>query len=804
MNYITIDISNATKQFIEAIQTHGLNPPMSINPGKFYRFPGLNKDHKNKAAYCKLFNEGLGGIFGDFSSNIHEIFQIKSDKPLSPEKQSKLKLEIEKNRSKINLERKQIQLNSQNEANNIWHNSIEINNHPYLNDKKINSYGLRQYQGNKVIAEMVCHNAILIPLYGNNEIYSLQFIQDSNNKRFLYGGRKDGCYFIIGDPDKCNIICIAEGYATGASIFESTGYTVVIAFDSGNLLSVTEAIKNKYSDKTIVICADDDFTNKVNTGLNKATEAASKFGVKLSVPLFGKNRPNYAKDFNDLLQIKGSKAVLDIINSSVAIETYPIPLPTLSHEVKELNKDMLPECIRDYIFDIAERQQCPPDFVAVTAIIALSSLLGRKAIMQVKMHDNWFATPNQWGVIIGRPSAMKSPSMKAALMPLRKIEEDNARIYDEQLKEFNIEQELSDIDKPIKKKKITKLLNSGDKDMARELLESNDKNTPPIRKRLIINDSTIEKLGELLNENPNGLMLVRDELSGWLSILMREDGQQDRAFYLECFDGDNKFSYHRIGRGTIEINNCTLSLIGGIQPTKISNLVYQAMIGIADDGLIQRLQLATWPKDNCKWQWIDRAPNKAAQDKYFQTFKTLNELIFNTDGGAKIFSFTPEAQELCKSWNEELHELLKSDDINPLIESHLLKMPQTIASLALLFEIITGGRDVVDVDATIYAIGLADYFRSHAEKIYNIIGNAGINGAKLILKRKNKLPDPFVTRDIQRKKWSGLFDTDIINDAISYLVEYRHLIPTEVMTTIKGGRPTIGYTWNKTKPNNHT
>jgi hypothetical protein len=51
--------------------------------------------------------------------------------------------------------------------------------------------------------------------------------------------------------------------------------------------------------------------------------------------------------------------------------------------------------------------------------------------------------------------------------------------------------------------------------------------------RLVVNDSSVEKLGELLNENPNGLTLVRDELSGWLGKLSKEEFQSERAFYLE-------------------------------------------------------------------------------------------------------------------------------------------------------------------------------------------------------------------------------------------------------------------------------
>ncbi len=69
----------------------------------------------------------------------------------------------------------------------------------------------------------------------------------------------------------------------------------------------------------------------------------------------------------------------------------------------------------------------------------------------------------------------------------------------------------------------------------------------------IVNDVSVEKLGELLKENPRGLLMVRDELAGFLANLERKEYQSDRAFYLTAFNGDDQFTYDRIERGTILI-----------------------------------------------------------------------------------------------------------------------------------------------------------------------------------------------------------------------------------------------------------
>ncbi len=104
------------------------------------------------------------------------------------------------------------------------------------------------------------------------------------------------------------------------------------------------------------------------------------------------------------------------------------------------------------------------------------------------------------------------------------------------------------------------------------------------KRRFIVNDVTVEKLGKLLKENPRGLLMVRDELSGFLANLERKEYQTDRAFYLTAFNGKKSYTYDRIGRGTIFITHVTLSMIGGIQPSRIIPLIQAIQRGINDDG----------------------------------------------------------------------------------------------------------------------------------------------------------------------------------------------------------------------------
>src|SRR5262249_27530129 len=118
--------------------------------------------------------------------------------------------------------------------------------HPYLQAKGIKSHGLRLHD-----------SALVIPMRDTaGLIHSLQFIGPDGEKRFLTGGPGKGGYFSIGKPS--GTVCIAEGFATAASVHEATGYAVAVAFNAGNLLAVALALRDKLPAARIVICADND------------------------------------------------------------------------------------------------------------------------------------------------------------------------------------------------------------------------------------------------------------------------------------------------------------------------------------------------------------------------------------------------------------------------------------------------------------------------------------------------------------------------------------------------------------------
>ena len=242
------------------------------------------------------------------------------------------------------------------------------------------------------------------------------------------------------------------------------------------------------------------------------------------------------------------------------------PLPDDLPPVMAYESDMLPDPLRVFVDDIAERMQCPPDFPAVAVLAVIGAVIGRRCGIRPKRRDDWVVLPNLWGGVVGRPSLLKSPAVKVPLSLLDRLEATARKQFEADMYEYLKEAALDKAQSKAAEERVKQAIKKGaDRETAMEIL---DKCPPgaaaPIRKRYVTNDTTVEKLGEILAENPNGVMVFRDELLGWLYGLEKDGQQGARAFYLEAWDGTGCFTYDRIGRGTVEIDSAIVSIFGGI------------------------------------------------------------------------------------------------------------------------------------------------------------------------------------------------------------------------------------------------
>ena len=297
------------EQFRDAIQAVGLTPPDVIEPGKFHRFPGDGKANGNRAGWCKLFTDGNGGIFGDHSTGFSEKWQAQRGRPYSKVEREALNQQIDATRKQAETDQRERRAEAAKQADAIWNAATPApDDHPYLAGKGVKPHGARLNNG-----------ALVVPLWDGGELTSLQFINGDGTKRFLADGRIAGCYYIVGNPESATALCIAEGFATGASIYEATGHPVAVAFNAGNLFAVAKAMRERFSDLQLIVCADDDATTEGNPGITKATEAARAVAGLLAVPDFGPDRPDGVTDFNDLVKHRGVEAVQRAIANAVIV-----------------------------------------------------------------------------------------------------------------------------------------------------------------------------------------------------------------------------------------------------------------------------------------------------------------------------------------------------------------------------------------------------------------------------------------------------------------------------------------------------
>ncbi len=246
-----------------------------IADGQLHRFHVEGDKSGSKNGWYILHIDGVAfGIFGSWKTGVRKTWCSKKKGDLTAAEREEQKRRIAAAIKLRETEDAAVKQAVREEATTIWAVSPSASDqHLYLRAKGVKCHGLRLYNKRKLI----------VPLYDSaGVLHSLQFIDFKGNKRFLPGGRKKGCHFMIGGLS--GTLCIAEGYATAASIYEATGYATAVSFDAGNLLPVAQALREKFPSIKMVICADNDVGTAGNPGLTNARAAAAAVGAFITFP----------------------------------------------------------------------------------------------------------------------------------------------------------------------------------------------------------------------------------------------------------------------------------------------------------------------------------------------------------------------------------------------------------------------------------------------------------------------------------------------------------------------------------------
>jgi len=398
------------QQIREAMISHGITPPDQIYlDAKIHRFG------KKDSCWYVFFNDGIAaGSYGDWRENSSYDWCSKKTNKITPEQQAEFRARMEFARAEREKEKLILQHEAKLLANKIWESSQIASDHAYLTRKMIKGCGAR-----------ISRDNLVIPLYNESgEICTLQFIDPDGNKKFLSNGQVKDCYFRIGKPN--GNVCIAEGFATAATIHEATGYAVIVAFNAGKLEACAKFVRARMPKSNIIICADFD-----KVGIEKATLAADAVNGVMIYPDFGDNKPDGATDFNDLFILQG----IDVVRGAIIKDQKSNNI--LDSDVKYSSVDVVQYVDDNHILKklsmyISEKTYLPVSTVFLAGLGVFSSIACRKYAVTYQDREK---LPIGLYVVTEQPSGSgKSRCLKYFQKPFYEMSE---RIHDEIKKEYS-------------------------------------------------------------------------------------------------------------------------------------------------------------------------------------------------------------------------------------------------------------------------------------------------------------------------------------------------------------------------------
>jgi hypothetical protein len=324
--------------------------------------------------------------------------------------------------------------------------------------------------------------------------------------------------------------------------------------------------------------------------------------------------------------------------------------------------DLLPDVLAMFAKQSAYVMGVDPSGIAMAALAVCAAAITDDIKLQVKQHDTgWKESARLWVGLVGSPSMKKSPILNQALRPFRKIDANLARAYQD------------------KRAAVDSLTAKERKEVER-----------PKQERRILADTTVEAAQEILRDSPRGLLSAQDELAGWFGAMDKyapgKGAMADRSFWLQAYNG-GVYSYNRIGRGSGYIPNCSVSLLGGIQPEPLRAIANDS----ADDGLVQRLiPVILRPghvgHDVPLGDAVTNYDRLIERLELMQPEKTGGAISGAGDGYARPMMFDPRARTLREELEAKHLGMMRAlDGVSPKLAAHFGKYDGIFARLCVVW-----------------------------------------------------------------------------------------------------------------------
>ena len=320
--------------------------------------------------------------------------------------------------------------------------------------------------------------------------------------------------------------------------------------------------------------------------------------------------------------------------------------PWAKHIVPPFPIDVLPPVLREFVVSQSEVIGVDHGSVAMVVLGTVSGAIDHRFRVKMMEHGNWYVRPRLWVLLYGDASFKKTPIFDNMTQPLEDYQSELQEEYQQNLIYHEIAVNMAKV-------------------KGKEPPEKIQRPT-----RYVVYDTTIEKLGELLERSGRGLLVKRDEFSGWIGSMEKytsgKGGSANRAFYLKAYDG-GAYIVDRLSRDEQFIKLLSISLIGGIQPEKLIELH-----GLTSDGLLQRFLPVVMSHTNLP---IDRAVN-------IKDYTSLVRTLIRQKPTDLMFK--PEALEIVTETREYLYRLGQSvGGMGGAFQSFIGKLDGLIGSLAI-------------------------------------------------------------------------------------------------------------------------
>jgi conjugative relaxase-like TrwC/TraI family protein len=310
-------------EFAEALRRAGLRPRGApVMDGRKHRVPVEgDRPGRRSGTYIGHFDEYPAGYIHNFKSGEEIRWKASRAWPaLSRAERHRELARIEAARAAREAARRRREEAVAELAERAWSRARPVETHPYLTRKDVAAHELRQDRSGHLLAPM---------RDADGRLWGVQTIDAAGTKRFMGGGRKQGLYATLGTPGPGEPLVIAEGYATAAALREATGLATIAAFDSGNLLDVARAVREREPARRVVIAADNDHhlprraIPLPNVGLDKAMAAAAAVGGVVLSPAFAPG--DKGTDWNDYAVQHGREALRAAAQASLRVHGIDLP-----------------------------------------------------------------------------------------------------------------------------------------------------------------------------------------------------------------------------------------------------------------------------------------------------------------------------------------------------------------------------------------------------------------------------------------------------------------------------------------------